>query len=296
MTPLAIHLGLINNMPDSALEATERQFRTLLFEASCEEEAGRAIRLSLFALPEVPRSDKVRRRMSNSYASVSALWDSQLDGLIVTGAEPMAANLTDEPCWAGLAQVVDWAQHNTISSVWSCLAAHAAVLRMDGIERRPLDDKLFGVFECATVSEHALTAGIPGRLWMPHSRWNDLSEDALSACGYRTLTRSKAAGVDAFVKDCDSLFVFFQGHPEYEADSLLLEYQRDIRRFLKKEQVSYPATPHGQFNEEANTWRPTAVRFYRNWLRYLLDKKNQGLGYRRIRANSARVETGDGTL
>src|SRR5271168_3008201 len=183
MTPPAIHIGLINNMPDSALEATERQFRTLL----CDAAEGRAIHLLLFALPEVPRSDKVRRRMSNSYASVSALCDTQLDGLIVTGAEPMAANLTDEPYWASLAQVVDWAQRNTISSVWSCLAAHAAVLRMDGIERRPLGDKLSGVFECATVSEHALTAGIPARSWMPHSRWNDLPGDVLSACGYRIL-------------------------------------------------------------------------------------------------------------
>jgi len=292
MTPPAIHIGLINNMPDSALEATERQFRTLL----CEASEGRAIRLSLFALPEVPRSDKVRHRMRNSYASVGALRDIQLDGLIVTGAEPMAANLNDEPYWASLAQVVDWAQHNTISSVWSCLAAHAAVLRMDSIERRPLRDKLLGVFECANVSEHALTAGIPARLWMPHSRWNDLPEDALSACGYRILTRSKAAGVDAFVKDGDSLFVFFQGHPEYEADSLLLEYQRDIRRFLKKEQTLYPLTPQGQFNEEANTWRSTAVRFYRNWLRYLLDKKDQRLAFQRIQADSARLETGDGTI
>src|SRR5271166_1062542 len=272
MTPAALHLGLINNMPDSALAATERQFRTLL----CDAAEGLAMRLSLFALREVPRSDKVRHRMSNFYASVSALWDTQLDGLIVTGAEPMAANLTDEPYWASLAQVIDWAQHNTISSIWSCLAAHAAVLRMDGIKRRPLGDKLFGVFECANVSEHALTAGIPARFWMPHSRWNDLPEDALSACGYSILTRSKAAGVDAFVKDADSLFVFFQGHPEYEANSLLLEYQRDMRRFLKKEQAFYPATPQGHFNEDADTWRPGAVRFYRNWLRYLLDKKDQG--------------------
>lgn len=305
MTPAALHIGLINNMPDSALEATERQFRTLLCEAlceaSCEAHGGRTMRLSLFALPEVPRSDKARHRMGK-YASVSALWDTQLDGLIVTGAEPLAAHLTDEPYWASLAHLIDWAQHNTISSVWSCLAAHAAVLRMDGIERRPLGDKLFGVFECANVSEHALTAGMPARLWMPHSRWNDLPEDALSACGYRVLTRSKAAGVDAFVRDGafvtdgDSLFVFFQGHPEYESDSLLLEYQRDIRRFLKKEQAFCPATPHGHFSDEANTWRPTAVRFYRNWLRYLFDKKYQSLGYRRIHADSAGVETGDGTF
>jgi homoserine O-succinyltransferase len=53
---------------------------------------------------------------------------------------------------------------------------------------------------------------------MPHSRWNEIPEEALLACGYRVLTRSEDAGVDAFVKQRNSLFVFFQGHPEYDAD------------------------------------------------------------------------------
>ena len=74
-------------MPDSALEATERQFRTLLSEAA----EGIALRLSLFAIPEVPRSEKARRRMASSYSNIDELWDNRLDGLIVTGAEPVAA-------------------------------------------------------------------------------------------------------------------------------------------------------------------------------------------------------------
>ena len=289
-----LHIGLVNNMPDSALEATERQFRTLL----CEAAEGIAIRLSLFAIPEVPRSDKARRRIRWSYSCISELWDNRLDGLIVTGAEPVARNLMEEPFWGSLAQLIEWAEHNTHSSVWSCLAAQAAVLRIDGIGRRPLGDKLFGVFECAKRSDHLLMAGVPSRFWMPHSRWNDIPEDALSACGYRVLTRLNDGIVDAFVKQGKNLFVFFQGHPEYEAASLLLEYRRDIRRFLGRERDSYPSMPQGYFDEDAaaalaalraravadrceqcladfpasiqaasmrSTWRPEAVRFYRNW-------------------------------
>src|SRR3989442_1837784 len=85
---------------------------------------------------------------------------------------------------------------------------------------------------------------------MPHSRWNDIPEEALTACGYRVLTRSTEAGVDAFVKQRQSLFVFFQGHPEYEATTLLLEYRRDLKRFLRGERETYPPMPRGYFYEK----------------------------------------------
>ena len=93
-----IHIGLVNNMPDSALEATERQFRALLREAESAE--GIAVRLSLFTIPEVPRSEKARCRIDSSYLSIGELWGNHLDGLIVTGAEPAARKLMEEPYWA----------------------------------------------------------------------------------------------------------------------------------------------------------------------------------------------------
>jgi homoserine O-succinyltransferase len=261
-----IHLGLVNNMPDAALEATERQFRALLLEAA----QGLPLRLSLYALPEVARSEGARQRIESSYARIGALWNSHLDGLIVTGAEPGAGSLSDQPYWASLLQLIDWTEDNTYSAVWSCLAAHAAVLRMDGIERRPLKSKLFGVFQCAKTAEDRLTSGLPERYGVPHSRWNDLPEDALSACGYRILSRSNEAGVDAFAKQRRSLFVFLQGHPEYDDGSLLLEYRRDLRRFHSGESTWRPgAFPAGV----RCNWRPAAVQFYRNWLHYLFEKK-----------------------
>jgi homoserine O-succinyltransferase/O-acetyltransferase len=151
--------------------------------------------------------------------------------------------------------LIDWARYNTASTIWSCLAAHAAVLHADGIERRPLAQKQFGVFDCAAVSADPLTAGAGSPLAVPHSRWNGLSEAALRACGYRILTRSPAAGVDMFAgpqRNCRSLFLFLQGHPEYEPGTLLREYRRDIGRFLCGEQEHYPATPQGYFNAEAS--------------------------------------------
>jgi homoserine O-succinyltransferase len=167
----------------------------------------------------------------------------------VTGTEPRAPSLADEPYWRSLTRVLDWAQDNTASTVWSCLAAHAAVLHLDGIDRHALDEKRFGIFDCAVVSDHPLTAGIPARIRIPHSRCNELPEPSLAACGYTILTRSPEAGVDAFVKQRDSLFVFFQGHPEYDERALLREYRRDIGRFLRRERETYPGLPRGYFDD-----------------------------------------------
>src|SRR5439155_26336497 len=119
------------------------------------------------------------------------------------------------------------------SPACSGLAANAAILHIAGIGRQSLGDKRFGVFECARVADHQLTAGAQ-RLRMPHSRWNEIPEEALEASGYRVLTRSEA-GVDTFVKERRSLFVFFQGHPEYEAHRLLLEYRLSIGRIPRGE-------------------------------------------------------------
>jgi homoserine O-succinyltransferase len=301
-----LEIGLVNNMPDAALEATERQFRSLI-DASA---GGARVRLTFYALPGIPRSESGQAHVSR-YSDIDDLWNGHLDGLIVTGTEPRASNLRDEPYWENLARLLEWAEHRTYSAVWSCLAAHAAVLHLDGISRRRLDDKRFGVFNCSRASDHALMASAPSRFLMPHSRWNDLPEDALMSRGYDILTRS-GAGVDAFAKQGRSLFVFFQGHPEYEPATLLLEYRRDIKRFLRGERETYPLMPQDYFDEGAvlvlakmeerarsergenlieefptdallarvtDPWRPAATCVYGNWLRYISSEKA-----RRIRA------------
>src|SRR5713101_5328492 len=303
--PTEIDIGLVNNMPDAALNATERQFEALLGRAAGDV----AVSLTLYTLPEVPRTEFGLRQVSR-YSHIDELWDHHHDGHNVTGTEPRAADLKDEPYWESLTRVLEWAEGHTYSTILSCLAAHAGILHFDGIARRPLADKRFGVFECVRVSDHPLTADTPPRLRMPHSRWNEIPEEALLACGYRVLTRSEDAGVDAFVKQRKSLFVFLQGHPEYDATSLLLEYRRDIGRFLKGERESYPPMPQGYFDEEmvqaltalrqralsdrrdellaefplamaagkvTNNWRSTAEGLYRNWLQYICAEKKHKL-------------------
>jgi homoserine O-succinyltransferase/O-acetyltransferase len=304
--PKCVNIGLINNMPDAALESTERQFLTLLDLAA----GGITVRLTLYALPDVPRNDWGRQRIQRFYSGLDSLWSAQLDGLIVTGREPRTPNLKDEPYWESLTKVLDWADENTHSTVWSCLAAHAALLHMDGIVRRKSQEKRCGVFDCIRLSDHRLLAGMSSRFKVPHSRWNDLSADELTACGYSVLAQAQGAGADTIVKRRNSLFVFFQGHPEYEPDTLLLEYRRDVRRYLTGETDTYPSMPQGYFDEgtqEALTalrekamssrredllaglatavdgkaiehsWRSAAARLYGNWLDYISEQKERRL-------------------
>lgn len=302
-----IQIGLLNNMPESALEATEQQFLELMSAAAGDS----WVHLRFFSLPGVPRSARALHYIGRSYGHADEVRKADLDGLIVTGTEPKAARLADEPYWEAFTALVDWARHNTISTVWSCLAAHAAVLHLDGVERVPLPEKCIGVFDCERSAEHPLTLNLPRRSAVPHARWNALSEAALAAKGYRVLTRSPAAGVDMFVREEQSLFLFFQGHPEYGAAALLNEFRRDVGRFLRGERERYPDMPRHYFDAPTEAalaafreraaampraalladfpvggegaapaalkarWQPFAIAVYRNWLTYLAAQKLQ---------------------
>jgi homoserine O-succinyltransferase len=298
----SLSIGLINNMPDGALEATEQQFLSLLDSAS----DGLTVRLELYSLPDVPRGESGHAHVDRYYSSVEDLWNKRLDGLIVTGREPLAPSLAQEPYWPTFTKLLDWAEENTHSAVWSCLAAHAAVFYMDGIGRVKNNNKISGVFDCKRVSENSLTAGMPSRFRLPHSRWNGVSKEELTGCGYQVLTLTEAADADTFIKQRNSMFVFFQGHPEYTSSTLLLEYRRDVGRYLRGEAANYPVTPHGYFPPEMeseliqiqrkakdgereglladlsslleaapieNSWKPTAEALYKNWLSYICAQK-----------------------
>ncbi len=239
-----LEIGLVNNMPDGALQATERQFARWLATVS----GTRDVRLHLFSLNEVTRGEAARRYLAGRYGDLQALENARLDGLIVTGAEPVAEALTDEPYWQALTRVIDWAEHNTASTIFSCLAAHAAVLHLDGIHRRRLTPKCFGLFESVKVSADGLLAGGPARIRMPHSRWNDLAEGELRSHGYAITSRSEEVGIDIFTKRWASLFVYLQGHPEYDGDTLAREFRRDLRLFLEGGRQNAPFLPTEYFD------------------------------------------------
>lgn len=237
-------IGLVNNMPDGALKATERQFARLLSNAATNAR----IRLHCFSLPSVKRSAAARSHIDKEYSDVADLPRLNIHGLIVTGAEPNGCALPQEGLWRELTDIIDWAKTNTRSTIWSCLAAHAAVLHLDRIERRRLQAKCSGIHACIKTEEDWLTRGLRSPLKIPHSRLNEVRESDLVERGYQILTRSNAAGADIFAKQFKSRFIFFQGHPEYDALSLQREYMRDLGRFLSSERDEYPAIPANYFD------------------------------------------------
>jgi homoserine O-succinyltransferase/O-acetyltransferase len=323
-TPKRIVIGLLNNMSVGALDATERGFVALLESAS----DGVLIELRRFALPEVLKDEPSSIYRDRHYESSESLDEARVDALIVTGREPLTADLREERYWNSFVRVLEWAKKETISTVWSCLAAHAAVLHMDGIQRVRSERKHSGIFTCTRISDHAITAGVPHELRVPHSRWNGLREADLVRSGYELITRTESGEVDCFLKQGKSLFVFFQGHPEYHPETLLLEYRRDVGRFLRGEAASYPSIPQGFFDPSAtgallaiqrrakeqkpeetlaqiasifasadkqNGWHSAASRLYRNWLQLIDARKTSRPEGRHKRVASA-TERGEKVL
>ena len=280
---------LVNLMAGDARAQTERQFHAILGAAS-----GGAARLACMS----PRSGE------SILARVTAF---RPDALIVTGMPPRAAHLRDEPLWPTLAGLVDYAVGEAIPAVWSCLAAHAAVLHLDGIERRRLPEKLVGLVACAqTGAAHTALAGLPARWQVPHSRYNEVPGDALAARGYQILSCADDGGVDLFAKLAGAPFLFCQGHPEYDAQALLREFRRDVGQFLAGECRDYPAIPVNLFPPEVaalldafraraerdrhtalieafpmaacaaslrHDWRDFTVALYRNWLAHVVGRR-----------------------
>jgi homoserine O-succinyltransferase/O-acetyltransferase len=303
-----VRIALINNMPDAALEDTETQFFDLLGAAAVDL----TVHVQLYSLPEIVRGNRAQQHMNGFYGDIRNIPSARPSALIITGTEPREQDLRNEAYWRTLVDLLDWAERNTVSTVLSCLAAHASALHSDGIERHRLSDKRFGVFDERKVCDHPLAANTPELVRIPHSRWNELREGDLVSCGYTAITKSREAGVGLFAKQKGrSLFVHVQGHPEYAAHTLLKEYRRDIKRFIRGERATYPSLPHGYFDARAiklltdfreqamsdpredllaffpdviaetlqNDWHSTGARIYRNWLEYVLSRETEAAKY-----------------
>lgn len=292
-----MHIGLLNMMPDAALEATERQFFRLVGAANPIVQ----FHMHPFTIEGLPRGPAAREHISRYYESFDQLKHDGLDGLIVSGANVSQPRLPLEPFWAPLTEVFDWAREHVSSILCSCLATHALFQYCYGIERKHLGFKRWGVYSHRVVEQrHPLVADINTRFDVPHSRFNEIFREDIERAGLRVLVESEEAGVHLAVSPDLFRIVFFQGHPEYDTVSLLKEYKREIMRFARGERDDYPPFPEHYFNLEVsrvlneyaqhlraakrlgrepepfpeefvvghldNTWRDSAKALFNNWL------------------------------
>jgi homoserine O-succinyltransferase/O-acetyltransferase len=243
-----LHVGLLNMMPDAALEATERQFYRLVGESNPIAQ----FYLHPFTLDALPRGEKARAHIDAYYETFAEIKAAGLDALIITGANVTGEDLSQEPFWAPLIEVIDWATLHVTSTLCSCLATHAVMHFRYGQPRVRQPAKHWGVFPHQVVEpRHPLVADVNTRFDVPHSRWNDVSRAQCEAAGVRVLVESPEVGVHLAVSGDGLRVVFFQGHPEYDTISLLKEYKRDALLAAQGKMPAWPAFPARYFDRHA---------------------------------------------
>ena len=228
------------------------------------------------------------------YHSFDELKEQGLDALIITGANVANPDLASEDFWEPLLSVAGWAEKNVTSTLCSCLATHALLQHFHGIKRQPLTEKKWGVYtHRVSSSDHPLNNHINTRFDAPHSRHNDISRHPLETAGLEILASGEEGGVHLATSPDRLSVVYFQGHPEYDRNSLLKEYKREVLRFFDGTRSERPPYPDHYFPEEAkraleavqndraatlalldsglepmldNTWGDTAKAIVNNWL------------------------------
>ncbi|MBF0471990.1 MAG: homoserine O-succinyltransferase, partial [Gammaproteobacteria bacterium] len=240
-----LHIGLLNMMPDAALEATERQFLRLIGESNPIAQ----FYVHPFTLDTLPRAEKAKKHIAQYYQPFAAIQEQGLDALIITGANVSGSELSNQPFWQPLIEVADWAHDHVTSTLCSCLASHAVLEFRYGQKRTPQPIKKWGVFPHAVISSnHPLICDINTRFDLPHSRWNRVSHQQFREAGLPVLVVCEDGCVHLATSSDGIRTVFFQGHPEYDTISLFKEYKREVLRFQMGEIEIYPPFPENYFN------------------------------------------------
>jgi homoserine O-succinyltransferase len=236
-----LHVGLLNMMPDAAFHVTEQQFMRLVGASTQPAQ----FYVHCFTVEGLPRNDAVTTYIADHYASIPSIYADGLDALIVTGANVANPRLDEQAFYAPLTEVIGWAADSVTSVLCSCLSTHALMKFLHGIDRRPLPRKRWGVYSHELVEpRHRLLRGLPPRLDVPHSRYNEITRAQFEEAGLTILIESAEAGVHAAVSGDQFRRVYFQGHPEYDANSLLKEYKREVLRYFGGERELPPLPEH----------------------------------------------------
>ena len=207
--------------------------------------------------------------LSSFYTSFDSIRDQQYDGMIITGAPVENLEFEDVDYWSELCDIMEWTSQKVHSTLHICWGAQAALYYHYGIPKYPLGPKLSGIFRHKSLNALSpLFRGFDDDFYIPHSRYTEIYEsDIHKVPELELLSVSDEAGVFA-VKSTDNRRIFLTGHPEYDADTLALEYSRDVKKGLPID------VPKNYFPGDDPTatpfvyWRAHAQLLYSNWLNY----------------------------
>ncbi|MGE9896604.1 homoserine O-acetyltransferase MetA [Anaerovoracaceae bacterium SGI.195] len=205
------------------------------------------------------------------YKTFSQVRSNFYDGMIITGAPIEHLDFKEVEYWDELCEIMEWSKSHVHSTFHICWGAQAGLYYHYGISKYPLREKLSGVFPHVVEKKNSmLFRGFDDVFMAPHSRNTEVRREEVEAePELEILSSSEEAGLYAIKSKNDRQF-FIMGHSEYDRDTLLKEYERDV-----KDGIS-PEVPENYFPENDDsktplvTWRSSANLLYSNWLNYFV--------------------------
>ena len=256
-----LRLLILNLMPTKIV--TETQLLRKLSNSPLQVEVGflkMSSHVSKNASPE---------HLESFYTTFDQVRDIRYDGMIITGAPVENIAFENVTYWEELCDIMEWTSSNVFSTFHICWGAQAALYYHYKIPKYPLENKLFGIFKHrAEKPQSPLFRGFDDEFYIPHSRHTEIKElDINKVAELEILSTSEEAGVLA-LRSLDNRQFFITGHPEYDAETLALEYFRDVEKGL---QIDIPKNYFQNDNPDSQplvSWRAHAQLLYTNWLNY----------------------------
>ncbi|MDR3149251.1 MAG: homoserine O-succinyltransferase [Oscillospiraceae bacterium] len=211
-----------------------------------------------------------RSHLETFYCTLDEVSSKKYDGMIITGAPVGDLPFEEVDYWDELTQILKWSCTNVHSTLHICWGALAGLYYHYSIPKEEIPGgKISGVYKHTLIKPNSpWFRGFDSEFCIPHSRYFRASEKALvESPKLEILARSEDAGVFA-VKSTDNRHFFITGHPEYDTDTLKIEYERDLEKGID------PAIPENYFpdnnpaKEPVAHWKAHSQLLYSNWLNY----------------------------
>ena len=203
------------------------------------------------------------------YETFDDIRNRKFDGFIITGAPVEQMPFEEVDYWDELKEIMEWTKTNVTSTLHLCWGAQAGIYYHYGIDKQPLDSKMFGVFKHHVRNRKIpLVRGFDDVFYAPHSRHTEVPQDKLEADDrIMILADSKEAGVFLCMAE-EGRQIFVMGHPEYDRMTLDQEYKRDVSKGLDIEMPVNYYPDNNPDNRPELIWRSHANNIYTNWLNY----------------------------
>ena len=205
------------------------------------------------------------------YKTFDDIKSENYDGMIITGAPVEQMPFEEVEYWDELCEIMEWSKTHVTSVFHICWGAQAGLYYHYGIDKKPLGEKMFGIFPHTVEYKNSmLFRGFDDEFMVPHSRHTTISrEDVEDNPRLKILASSEEAGLYAIMSP-KGRQIFIMGHSEYDADTLNKEYVRDKNAGLpiKVPKNYFPDDDDTQ--EPRSTWRSHANLLYTNWLNYFV--------------------------